>query len=98
MSDYRVIHDVQENLLAVSIVDGPFKGMICSYGKVGFTKIEESDQMQLNFDYGVIENKYDCDADAQELIDFLGKALIEILDKEILGRDTDTIVENAEAG
>jgi len=66
------------------IEDGQYKDIIYKYGKVAFAKEEKKDgTLPMKFDYTILKNPNNLALDNQELIDYIGDILIEILDEQI---------------
>ena len=70
---------ISENL-PIRITEGKYKGLVYKYGKISF--IEEDEHLRCNFTYDLIENPNNITED-QELINFLGEIVVDVLDDEI---------------
>jgi hypothetical protein len=70
---------VDENI-PIRITEGKYEGLVYRYGKIGF--IEEGEVLRCNFTYDVLENPKDITED-QELVDFLGEIVIDVLEDEM---------------
>jgi hypothetical protein len=70
---------VDENI-PIRITEGNYKGLIYRYGKINFT--EEGEVLRCNFNYDILENPNNITED-QELVDFLGEIVIDVLEDEM---------------
>lgn len=72
--------------IPIIITEGKYKGVKLQYGRIAFEDIDGN--MQLNFDYRLIENPKDLEED-QEFVDGLGEVLVSVLEEEMeeLGDD-----------
>jgi hypothetical protein len=70
---------VDENI-PIRITEGKYEGLVYRYGKISF--IEEGEVLRCNFTYDVLENPKDITED-QELVDFLGEIVIDVLEDEM---------------
>jgi len=76
---------LDENI-PIRITEGKYKGLVYRYGKINFA--EDNNLLRCNFDYDIIENPNDITED-QDLINFLGEIVIDVLEDEMkeLGED-----------
>jgi hypothetical protein len=70
---------VDENI-PIRITEGNYKGLTYRYGKINFT--EEGEVLRCNFNYDILENPNNITED-QELVDFLGEIVIDVLEDEM---------------
>jgi len=83
---YEVIdyYDVEgEKVLAISIMEGEFKGAVFSYGKVEFP---DPDEPTLSFDYTVHVSA--GDTTSKNFKNTIGDILVEILEDSLKNRET----------
>ena len=64
----------------VILTEGKYDGVKIQYGRIAFD--EEDGELELNFDYRLVENPNDIKED-QEFIDQLGQVLVKVLEEEI---------------
>ena len=70
---------MDENL-PIRITEGKYEGLLYCYGKINFA--EENKNLRCNFTYDIIENPNEINED-QELVDFLGEIVIDVLEDEM---------------
>lgn len=69
----------KDGVLALELTEGEFSGIIFSYGKVSFDENAEQDNLKVNFQYEVHDDKglaYDKAAFEKELGDFLMELIV----------------------
>ena len=65
----------------IIMTEGKYDGLRFQYGRISFDE-NENDGCALTFDYNLIDNPNELEED-QELIDALGKVLINVLEEEL---------------
>jgi len=72
--------------IPIIITEGKSKGVKVQYGRIAFDEVDGN--MQLNFDYNLMENPNDLEEN-QEFIDNLGEILVSVLEDEMekIGED-----------
>ena len=79
----------EDKNLPIKIIKGKYEGLVYRYGKINFESDPlEGDLLRCNFDYDIIANPNDITED-QDLIEFLGEIVIDVLEDEMkeLGDD-----------
>lgn len=69
--------------------EGPYKDLVVCFGPVRFDPIENSDECGLKFEYVLLDNPNDVEDNTQELVEFLGDVLVELIDHSI---ETDNLI------
>ena len=64
--------------LAIQLSEGPYSGIIVSYGKVDFEENEAKDHLKVKFEYDLHDDA-GLDIDKQALEKYLGDLLIEMV-------------------
>tara|TARA_R100000008_G_scaffold85591_1_gene75935 strand:- start:171 stop:512 length:342 start_codon:yes stop_codon:yes gene_type:complete len=65
---------------AIKINSGPYRGIIYTYGVVGFEENEEQDNLQISFSYDIMDNSRKVDVlEDKEFHDIMGNILTIIL-------------------
>ena len=83
--DENISVDLNEQV-PIRITEGSYRALVYQYGTIKF--IEEGDNLRCNFTYNVIDNPNKIEEN-QELVDYLGEILIEVLNDEIEETDDD---------
>jgi len=94
MSNYKFDDESKIQPVPVIITEGKYEGLRFQYGRISFDE-NDSDGCALNFDYNVIDNPNEIKED-QELIDTLGKLLMDVLEKELEEVDENFLREPVE--
>jgi hypothetical protein len=81
--DYCYIYPKEdESAVHIRLLEGPYKGTIYKYGKVGFE--EKGDEVYLQFKYDVIESPFkDKQLKQVEFKNYIGDLLVEIMSSNI---------------
>jgi hypothetical protein len=70
----------------VRIIDGPYAGMLVSFGRVQFSEPNENGAVMMRFEHTILENPTDSaaleDNDAR-LLTTLGDVIVDILDHQL---------------
>ena len=66
--------------LPIRITEGKYEGLVYRYGKINFE--EDGEFLRCNFDYDIIANPNGITED-QDLINFLGEIVIDVLEDEM---------------
>jgi len=74
----------------IRIMEGTYKDLVYQYGTIKF--IEDGDNLRCNFTYNVIDNPSEVVLD-QELIDYLGDILVEVMNDEMQETEEDFLRE-----
>lgn len=86
MSDTKDIFEfteVDETMSGIRITEGDYKGLHWTFGTVSFgEEPDDNGDLSCKFDYVLHENPTNIE-EGQELIDFMGEILIEVLDREL---------------
>ena len=84
--EYRYVDESTEGNVPIEITDGHYKGIVIRYERVVLEEKEEN--LHFDYDYDIIENPNNITED-QELINFLGDIVVDVLEEEIqeLGDD-----------
>lgn len=82
MSDkpFRVVESRKSGVQALELTDGPYSGIIYSYGKVSFD--ESDDHCKMSFEYDVHDAK-DVQYKTEEFEQYIGKLLEYILMEQL---------------
>ena len=94
MSNYKFDDESKIQPVPIIITEGNYEGLRFQYGRISFDE-NDSGGCALNFDYTVIDNPNELKED-QELIDTLGKILMDVLEKEMEDTDKDFLREPVE--
>jgi len=78
--------DVGELSTGIKVNTGKYEGMLWEYGKI--TPNEKDEMLQLNFTYTIHENPNEISED-QELFDYMGNILTEIMKLELEVKNDD---------
>jgi hypothetical protein len=76
--------EVGDDLTGIRITEGKYEGLHWTFGTVNFDDIDDDKEegMECMFDYVIHDNPNNVDED-QDLINFMGEILIEVLDQEL---------------
>jgi len=79
MFPHRVLESKYDGIHAIEFTDGPFKGIIFSYGKVEFPETDDNDDgtAKLSFDYDVQGGLEEYDK--EEFEQYLGDFLVQLI-------------------
>jgi len=83
---YAFVQREGDDFTCIKLLEGKYKGVIYSYGDVGFAKDEKPDgTLPMTFDYNIIFNPHgdESSIDRQDFIDYIGDILIEQLEKQV---------------
>ena len=94
MSNYKFDDESKIQPVPIIITEGNYEGLRFQYGRISFDE-NDSGGCSLNFDYNLIDNPNELKED-QELIDTLGKILMDVLEKEMEDTDKDFLREPVE--
>ena len=86
-----VVHEEAIENQAIKILDGKYKNIIFTFGRVSF--FEENDNPHVEFDYEVIEGK---DSKTDNFVNTLGDMVIDILDREFKKNPDGVFVDDAD--
>ena len=53
---YVVMHHKEAGVDAIKLTEGPFEGIMYTYGVVNFEEDEENDTLKMNFEYEILDN------------------------------------------
>jgi len=80
--EYEYIEDANDKELeCIKILEGKYDGFVYQYGQVSINEEDDESQASLNFNYRIVEDVDDSDAD--ELQTILGDILVDILEKHV---------------
>ena len=80
--EYEYVEDKDDNQLdCVKIIEGKYDGFVYQYGQVSINEEETDSQASLKFNYRIVEDVDDSDAD--ELQTILGDILVDILEHHV---------------
>jgi|TARA_Y100000034_G_scaffold135382_1_gene207098 hypothetical protein len=80
--EYEYIEDANDKELeCIKIIEGKYNGFVYQYGQVSINEEDDESQASLNFNYRIIEDVDDSDAD--ELQTILGDILVDILENHV---------------
>ncbi len=83
MKDIFEFTEVDEKMSGIRITEGDYKGLHWTFGTVSFgEEANENGEMSCKFDYVLHDNPSNIEEN-QELINFMGDILIEVLDREL---------------
>jgi len=87
--DNNISVSMQEQV-PIRITEGSYEGLVYQYGTIKF--IEEDENLRCNFTYNIIDNPNNIEEN-QELVNYLGEILVEVLNDEIEETDEDFLRE-----
>ena len=86
MTDMKNIFEfteVDNDMTGIRITEGDYKGLHWTFGTVQFLDPEEGkEEMECKFDYVIHDNPFDYEEN-QDMTNFMGDILIEVLDEEL---------------
>jgi len=76
---YCMYEKPDSDIACVQIKNGPFSGLVVRYGKVSIAEKPEADgRLKFNFEYDIIENPKDYEAN-DDMFAALGNVLVDII-------------------
>ena len=85
VTKYNYVENSKSEVSGFQILEGPWKNVIYTYGKVSFVENETEDNLRLKFEYNVHENPNQVDTDSIEFITAIGDILAIETEKDIDG-------------
>ncbi len=89
MKDIFEFTEIENDMTGIRITEGDYKGLHWTFGTVQFLDPEESPTsnescgfMECKFDYVIHDNPFDYEEN-QDMTNFMGDILIEVLDEEL---------------
>lgn len=81
--NFSVLENKHNGMHAIKLTDGPFEGIIYTYGKVEFDEDESNDRVHLKFEYEVIDYANKGLTDMKPFETYIGKILEELIHQGI---------------
>lgn len=78
--NYTYMENPKSDLTGFRIIDGVYKDVVYTYGKV--KPIEENDRLRLKFEYDVHENPNQADTECSDFINTIGDILTKEVEKD----------------
>ena len=78
--DDTIFSQDPNSTVPIRITEGIYEGLVYQYGTIKFE--EEKDNLRCNFTYTILEKPKEINED-QELVNYLGEILVEVLNDEI---------------
>ena len=83
MKDIFEFTEIENDMTGIRITEGDYKGLHWTFGTVQFLDPEEGkEEMECKFDYVIHDNPFDYEEN-QDMTNFMGDILIEVLDEEL---------------
>ena len=83
MKDIFEFTEVGDDMTGIRTTEGDYKGLHWTFGTVQFLDPEEGkEEMECKFDYVIHDNPFDYEEN-QDMTNFMGDILIEVLDTEL---------------
>ena len=86
MTDVKDIFEfteVSDDMTGIRITEGDYEGLHWTFGTVSFGEQEEGkDELECKFDYVIHDNPKELEEN-QDMINFMGDILVEVLDQEL---------------
>ena len=80
---YVFVQREVDDFSCIKITDGPYEGVIYTYGQVKFAEKEVAGQLPLKFTYNVQRNINDVDTESEDFRNAIGDILIEVMEKQL---------------
>jgi len=95
----QFVENEGQDLYALKVIDGPFKDVIYTYGKVSIHEDEANDQLNIKFDFVLNDVPKNLDKaeleKSEEFKNFMGDILSELLEEKLLNDEsTNTNTKN----
>jgi hypothetical protein len=75
VTKYNYVENSKSEVAGFQILEGPWKDVIYTYGKVKFIEDKETDKLRLKFEYNIHENPSQVDTDSIEFVTAIGDIL-----------------------
>ena len=85
VTKYNYVENSKSEVSGFQILEGPWKDVIYTYGKVKFIEDKDTDKLRLKFEYNVHENPNNKDTNSKDFITTIGDILAIETEKDIDG-------------
>ena len=81
---YKFVQKPGEDFAAIQLIGGDYDGVVYKHNNIKFApKPNENDEIPLKFDYDVLVNPNQAEVDTQQLMNYIGDILLEVVQYQL---------------